>query len=316
MSIRLPSLPALRVFEAAGRHLSFTTAGQELNVTQAAVSHQIRVLEEQLGCPLFYRSTRRLTLTAAGRRLLPAVTAAFDGLGRALSEIRRDEGVLAITTTRSFGARWLAPRLGRFAERYPDIDVTIRHTNASLDLAEGGLDLGIRWGRGRWPGLEAELIGATAVVPVAAPDYIERLDLRQRADVAKATLLHDETREDWTEWLLTADLDPSLAQRGLVFDDGNAVIQAALAGQGLALMPRSLVAGDIEARRLVALWDLSLDEGYGYYLVYLPGALRLPKVAAFRAFMREEMARAGEAVAVTPPRAPRPRPVPRSRAPG
>src|SRR4051794_20430610 len=147
MGERLPSLPALRVFEAAGRLLSFTRAAAELHVTQAAVSHQIRALEDQLGQPLFRRSTRRLELTAAGRLMLPAASSAFSTLERAVADLGRAKARLGITTSPFFGARWLAPRLGRFAGRHPGIEVSVRHTQAVLDLAAEGLDLGIRSGR-------------------------------------------------------------------------------------------------------------------------------------------------------------------------
>jgi LysR family transcriptional regulator, glycine cleavage system transcriptional activator len=292
MAQRLPSLPALRVFEAAARRLSFSKAAEELHITQAAVSHQVRALETQLGVKLFVRSTRRLALTGAGRRLLPAASEAFEMLGRAVADIRRGEQLLSITTTPSFGTRWLAPRLGRFMERFPGIELAIRHTRAVLDLKRDGLDLAIRWGKGDWPGVTAELLGPSALVVVAAPAYVDRLGLAALADVARATLLHDETREDWTEWLLVARLDPALARRGVVFDDENAMIQAALDGQGLALMAHGLAATDLAAGRLVSPFDLSVAEGYGYYLVVEPAALARPKVAAFRDFLLEEAARA------------------------
>jgi DNA-binding transcriptional LysR family regulator len=291
MALRLPSLPALRVFEAAARHLSFTKAAQELNVTQAAVSHQVRALEDQLGVALFRRTTRRLALTREGLRLQPAATEAFEILRRALSDIGRGEQVLAITTTPSFGARWLAPRMGRFAERHPGIELSIRHTPAVLELGREGLDLAIRWGKGRWPGVESELIGPATRIVVGAPDYIRRLALETPADIGRATLLHEDTREDWTEWLLVAGLDRALARRGIIFDDENALIQAVLDGQGLALMARSLAEGDLAAGRLVSPFDLTLAEGYGYYLVYEPQALSRPRNAAFRAFLMNEAAR-------------------------
>ena len=195
MALRLPSLPALRVFEAAARHLSFTKAALELNVTQAAVSHQVRALEEQLGVSLFRRTTRRLALTREGLRLQPAATEAFEILRRAVSDIGRGEQVLAITTTPSFGARWLAPRMGRFAERHPGIELSIRHTQTVLDLGREGLDLAVRWGKGRWPGVESELIGPATRIVVGAPDYVRGLALKKPADIARATLLHEDTRE-------------------------------------------------------------------------------------------------------------------------
>ncbi len=288
---RLPSLPALRVFEAAGRHLSFTKAARELNVTQAAVSHQVRALEEQLGVKLLRRSTRHLSLTSEGQRLLPAASEAFEILRRALADIGRSGQLLSITTTPSFGAHWLAPRLGRFAERHPEIELSIRHTQAVLDLAREGLDLAIRWGKGRWPGLESELIAPAMRIVVASPGYVRQLRLKAPADVAKAILLHDETREDWTEWLLVAGLDPALARRGIVMDDENALLQAALNGQGLALVAPSIAFCEIEAGRLVSPFDLALADGYGFYLVCEKAALERPKVAAFRTFLREEAAR-------------------------
>ena len=280
----LPSLPALRVFAVAGQTLSFTRAAEALNVTQAAVSHQIRVLEEQLGVPLFQRTTRSLSLTVSGQQLLPAAIAAFSQLEQAVARVRRAQTMLAITTTASFGARWLAPRLQRFAELHPEIEVSVRHTETPLDLAAEGLDLAIRGGLGKWPGLTTELLGSSVTVPVASPDYVRRLALAEPADLARATLLHDGDRSDWREWLIVARLDPALAQSGPVFDDDNVLIELALAGQGVGLAVGSVVETLLKEGRLVALFDRQVTLSYGYYLAYLPGALALPKVAAFRRF--------------------------------
>jgi LysR family glycine cleavage system transcriptional activator len=288
-----PSLPALRVFAAAGRHLSFTRAADELNVTPAAVSHQVRALEEQLGVSLFERSARSLALTAAGRRLLPPATEAFELIAHALAEVRRGEQVLTVTTTPSFGARWLAPRLGRFVEKHPQIEVSIRHTKATLDLAREGIDAALRWGKGTWPGVEAELIGPTVLAPFAAPDYAARLGLEQPADLARAALLHADCREEWEDWMLRAGLDPAPARSGPVFDDENALIQAVLAGQGVALIAGALIQGDLDAARLVRVADLPFAEGYGYYLVTTPAAAATRKVKAFRAFLQDEAKRDG-----------------------
>ncbi len=296
MSLRLPSLPALRAFEAAGRHLSFTKAAAELFVTQAAISHQVRTLEEQLKVKLFHRTTRRLSLTEAGRRLLPAATAAFEGLARAVADLGEGERLLTVTTTPSFGARWLAPRLGRFAAAQPDIDLSVRHTTATLDLRRDGVDLGLRWGQGHWPGTKAELLATADLTPVCAPALLSgKGALRQPADLARATLLHDDNRAEWREWLLVAGLDPAPAARGPVFDDPNSLLQAALDGQGVALATRSLVQRDVAAGRLATPFPLTIGEGYGYYLVYLPEALQRPKVAAFRDFaLAEARAERGE----------------------
>ncbi|MGH6754632.1 MAG: transcriptional regulator GcvA [Bradyrhizobium sp.] len=287
MGERLPSLPALRVFEAAGRLLSFTRAAAELHVTQAAVSHQIRTLEEQLGQPLFQRSTRRLELTAAGRMLLPAASSAFSTLERAVADLGRARAMLCVTASPFFGARWLAPRLGRFAGRHPDIEVSVRHTQVVLDLAAEGLDLAIRSGRGRWPGVEAELLVSLDLTPVASPDAATRLGPDVRAGIGRATLLHSETHEEWADWLTIAGLDPRLSERGQVFDDEHVLVEAALSGQGLALVESSLVAKEIEAGQLVEVADLAI-ESCGYYLVYRPGGLETPKVRAFRDFVMAE----------------------------
>jgi LysR family glycine cleavage system transcriptional activator len=291
MAPRLPSLPALRLFEAAARHLSFTKAAAELNVTQAAVSHQVRALEDQLGVALFQRSTRKLSLTAAGQRLAPVATAAFEALGQAVADIGRGETLLAITTNSSFGSRWLAPRLGRFTDRHPEIELTIRHTPAVLDLAREGLDAALRWGRGQWPGLVAEFLGPAPIVPACTPDYARRMNLNEPADIARARLLHDEGYAEWSQWLQAAGLDPALGRRGLVFDDANTMVQATLAGQGVALLTRQIIERELADGRLVSPFALSLSKDYGYYLCYLPEAIKRPKLQAFRDFVLEQAGR-------------------------
>jgi LysR family transcriptional regulator, glycine cleavage system transcriptional activator len=288
MATRLPSLPALRLFEAAARHLSFTKAAAELNVTQAAVSHQVRALEDQLGVTLFQRSTRKLTLTAAGQRLAPVATAAFEALTQVVTDIGRGETLLAITTNSSFGSRWLAPRLGRFADRHPEIEITVRHTPAVLDLAREGIDAALRWGRGQWPGLVAESLGPAPILPCCTTEYAERIGLKEPSDIAGARLLHDEAYAEWTQWLQAAGLDPALGRRGLVFDDANALIQATLAGQGIALLTRQTVERELADGRLVAPFALTVSGDYGYYLCYLPEAIKRPKLKAFRDFVLQE----------------------------
>ncbi|HVI89982.1 MAG TPA: transcriptional regulator GcvA [Dongiaceae bacterium] len=290
MADRLPSLPALRVFEAAGRLLSFTRAAAELHVTQAAVSHQIRSLEDQLGQPLFTRSTRRLDLTPAGQRLLPAATAAFATLEGAIADLRRSKALLTVTTTAFFGARWLAPRLARFALRHPDIEVVVRHTNAVLDLAAEGIDVALRTGRGNWPGLYAQRIARPELVPVATPDYVARLGLRQRADILRATLLHDEGRQEWVDWLTMAGLDPAYGQTGTVFDDEHVLFATTMNGQGVSLAIRNLVETELQQGSLVPVFDLTMGEGWGYYLVCLAAMAEVPKIATFCNFIAREAA--------------------------
>lgn len=288
MATPLPSLTALRAFEAAARLLSFTRAAEELNVTQAAVSHQVRLLEEQLELALMRRSTRRLKLTPAGAKLLAACSSAFGELRAAVADLRRGDRQIAVTTTPAFGARWLAPRLGRFAARHPDWELTVRHTTQTLDLEREGLDAAIRWGRGHWPGLAADLIVRAPLIPMATPELVAERGLAGPADLTRVTFLHDEDPSEWMEWLLMAGLNPELGRRGLVFDDENALIQAVLRGQGVALLSAHLVAEALAEGRLVQPLGARLAEENGYYLVYPPQRLREPKLQAFRSFVLAE----------------------------
>ncbi|MEO1191293.1 MAG: transcriptional regulator GcvA [Pseudomonadota bacterium] len=284
----LPSLTALRAFEAVGRLGSFTAAAEELSVTQAAVSHQVRQLEAQLGQPLLRRTTRKVALTPVGARLLPAATSAFTQLETAVAEVRRGDRQLAVTTTPGFGARWLAPRLGRFATAHPDWEVTVRHTTRVLDLEREGILAAIRWGDGDWPDLKADLIIDAPLVPMASPEFVEKERLETPADLARVTLLHDEDQSEWREWLLVAGMNPDLALRGLIFDDENALIQSALQGQGVALLTPSLAGEALESGRLIRPLAGSLAGDSGYYLVYPPSRAADPKLTAFRAFLLSE----------------------------
>ncbi len=288
MATSLPSLNALRAFEAVGRLGSFTRAAEELNVTQAAVSHQVRVLEAQLGTKLLRRTTRRLELTAAGAKLLPPASSAFTQLIAAVAELRRGDRQIAVTTTAGFGARWLAPRLGRFAARYPDLEVTVRHTDESLNLEREGLDAAIRWGRGHWPGLMSELVAPAPLLPMASPAYVASHSLAQPEGLKTATLLHDEDTSEWRELFLMVGLKPEQADRGLTFDDENALVQAALDGQGVALLSRGLVLDALAEGALVQPLCEALAEENGYYLAYHTARRGEPKFEAFRAFLLEE----------------------------
>ncbi len=294
MSTSLPSLTALRAFEAVGRLGSFTRASAELNVTQAAVSHQVRLLEQQLGTSLLQRSTRRVELTSQGARLLGPTSAAFSQLVAAVADLRAGERSITISTTPGFGARWLAPRLGRFAALYPDLEITVRHTTQALDLEREGLLASIRWGQGHWPGLLAELIAPAPLMAVASPGLIATRNLQGTADLTRAPLLHNEDRSEWLEWLLSAGLNPDQARRGLIIDDENALIQAALEGQGVALLSLELVAEPLREGRLVRPFETSLSGRNGYFLVYPPARKDDPRFQAFRDFVLAEGAEARE----------------------
>ncbi|MEZ5932976.1 MAG: transcriptional regulator GcvA [Alphaproteobacteria bacterium] len=290
---RLPSLNALRAFEAAARHLSFSRAADELNVTKAAVSHQVKALEEELGLPLFRRLNRALLLTDAGQTLLPSLTQAFGMMGGAIDRLKkRDEtGELTLTTLASFAAIWLVPRLGRFRRAHPEIDVRITTSDESIDFAASDVDLAIRYGAGRWPNVHVERLMTEEIFPVCAPSLLaDGPPLEKPADLANHTLLHDYTLETWRMWLIAVGEGGVDAERGPRYQHSNLVIQAAEQGDGVALA-RSVLAADALAKgRLVKPFDVALPAEFAYYLVCPPDHLKRPKVKAFRAWLVDEAA--------------------------
>jgi LysR family glycine cleavage system transcriptional activator len=294
MATRLPPLNALRTFEAAARHLSFTKAAGELFVTQAAVSHQIRALEEHLGAPLFRRMNRALILTDQGQVLLPAVRDAFD---RLRAGVRRVEdlstgGALTISTTPSFAASWLAGRLARFQALHPEIELQLSATSRSVDFAREGIDCGIRYGAGDWPGLVSQRLLETALLPVCSPALLDGADpLRRPQDLARHTLLHAlDDPDDWRLWLRAAGVVGVDPTRGLKFDSVPLVLQAAVSGAGVGIGRRQLVEAELAEGRLVAPFDLELPDAYAYYFVAPETTADQPKLAAFRDWLLAEVA--------------------------
>jgi LysR family transcriptional regulator, glycine cleavage system transcriptional activator len=320
MAERLPPLTAIRYFECAARFLSFTKAAHELNVTHSAISHQIRALEESLGVPLFRRLNRSLVLTEAGQIFLKPVREAFDKLNEAtrLVRVRDGAGPLTVTTMPSFAAKWLVPRLRRFQERHPDIDVRISATEQLVDFTRDDVDVALRYGRGVWGGLTVEKLLSESLYPVCSPRLLDgALPLKRPADLIHHNLLYDyDWRTDmWDRWLDSAGLKGLKVRRSLSFNYSNLMIQAAIDGLGVALSQDALVSDDLSAGRLVRPFDASLPTEFAYYLVYPPAGARRPKVVAFRTWLFEEAA-ASSAVSsahkpvsptnVTPLRAKRP----------
>lgn len=294
MSRRLPPLNALVVFEAAARHLSFTRAAESLHVTQAAVSHRIRDLEEWLGVPLFHRAGRGqgLTLTESGRAYLPHVVAALDGIRSATSAVMdsRRQRVLNVGTLDSFGLLWLVPRLQRFVRTQPNIDVRILAADLDADvLAKGEVSVDIRYGEGDWPGVEADRFITEAIFPVCSPAIItaER-PLRVPADLRHHTLLHDVMVTDWNAWLEAAGVAGIDADRGPGFNHSHLVIAAAIHGDGVALGRGALVSDALRAGQLVRPFELILPCKFAYYAVTTQGAAGDPVVQAFRRWLLEE----------------------------
>lgn len=294
MARRLPSLNALRAFEAGARHLSFTRAAEELSVSQTAISHQVRHLEDQLGAKLFERRARELRLTPSGSLLFPAVSRSLDGMAEAVARVRAAPASrpLTVSVAPTFGARWLSQRLGRFWREHPDVDVRLHHALKLVDLRRDDVDLAVRWGRGRWPGVKSEKLMEAHVTPLCSPALQEgEYPLRAPPDLRHHTLIQQKDTHEWAEWLAAAGVQGIEALRGPVVDDANVIIQLALAGDGVMLGSPELLSAEIAAGRLVAPFISDPDPAVAYYVVYLPDALAQPQVRAFRDFLKREAAR-------------------------
>src|SRR5450755_1272786 len=291
MTTVLPSLNGLRAFEAAARHLSFTRAASELNVTQTAISHQIRRLEQELGIRLFVRQNRALTLTPEARDYLPGVRAAFNDLRLATDRLKRrdDDRVLTVSTLASLAAKWLLPRLSAFQEAHPGIDVRITTSTGLVDFRTGDVDAAIRYGRGHWPGLRADWLTADELFPVCSPALLTGdKPLRCPEDLAHWTLLHTSGGydDDWRLWLTAAGLPTNISkQPGLTFDLILVTVQAAIDGLGVAMGRTSYVEGDIAKGRLVVPFKIALPADAGFYLVSPATKADPPKLRAFRQWL-------------------------------
>ena len=296
---RLPPLSALRTFEAAARHLSFTRAADELHVTQAAVSHQIKALEEHLGVLLFRRLNRHLLLTDEGQLLMPSVRRAFDELAAGVERVRERccGGTFTISTTPSIAANWLAARLGRFQALRPEFEIRLMATPRLIDFAREGVDCGIRYGFGDWPGLRAERLFGATLTPVCSPSLLEGPEpLNTPADLARHTLLHAlDDMDDWRLWLRAAGAPGIDPQRGPKFESLPLALQAAISGTGVAISRGPLAAEYLATGRLVRPFDLALPSECAYYFVVPEVSAEQPKIRAFRDWLLAEVtAAAGE----------------------
>ena len=296
MPAPLPSLNGLRAFEAAARHMSFTRAAAELSVTQTAISHQIRRLEEQLGTTLFVRRNRALSLTREARDYLPAVRAAFDDLRQATARLRRPErdGVLTVSTTASLATKWLVPRMAGFQDTHPDIEVRLTTSSHLVDFRREQIDMAVRYGSGRYPALEVQRLMSETVIPVASPTLLAENPLDGPQDLAHHTLLHDgspsadESCPDWAMWLAARGVRGIDGTRGPRFNQSSLVIEAAVGGRGVALAKRTLAQADLEAGRLVAPLQIATEVDFAYYLVHPKAKGRLPQVKAFAGWVGAE----------------------------
>lgn len=287
---RLPNLAALRAFEAAARHANFSRAAEEVHVTHGAISHQVRALEEELGVALFARHGKRITITPEGERFAATLRKALGEIAAAADALRADarQQRLTITALPSFAARWLSPRLGRFIEQHPELEVMLQSSNQLTDFTREQVDIGIRFGMGRYPGLTVEKLMGDYYYPVVSPRFNGGRLPRTPRDITQSTLLRCEG-EPWTPWFRAAGLDALEPTGGLVVQDSSVVVRAAAEGQGIALARHSIALSEIESGAVVRLFDIAIPCPHAYFLVCLPEALRKPQVRDFRAWLLDEI---------------------------
>ena len=298
---RLPPLAAIRAFEAAARTENFTAAAAELGMTQAAVSYQVKSLEERLGAPLFVREKGRVRLTALGTRLLPALSSAFDGIEAAFASHRQeDESLLSVTTTHTFANTWLAWRLGAFQMEHPDLAVRMTTSNELVDLRSGDADVAIRAGRAGWEGLECHELFKSSFTPMASPDCLAEAERElgrklEPGDIPDQHLISP-TDDWWQQWFADNGVraDEAVVKRpGVRLENQANEGHAAMAGQGFALLTPLLWKGDVAADRLAMPFPNRVStRGWAYWLVYPAERRMVPKIKRFREWLLAEMARA------------------------
>lgn len=290
MARRLPPLYPLRTFEAAARHLNFTRAAEELSLSQAAVSQQVKTLEEYLQIPLFIRRGRKLELTTDGQSLLPVVRQAFDDIARAMEILptaTRGRRV-SVALAPHFAAAWLTPRLARFMEGYPDIELRLIQRIQDVDFAREGVDLSVRFGREQdWPEHETERFLNAPLTPVCSPGLLKApTAIRSPSDLNRFVLLDVPRYNLWEKWIDASGAKLDL-HSGTIIDDYNVLLRAAVDGQGVALGIKGLIDEYLDSGRLVQLFDTYVDTELAYFLVYPRDGLRRSDVSAFYAWLRE-----------------------------
>src|SRR5262249_5427941 len=293
MPRRLPQLNALKAFEAAARHVSFTRAAEELCVTQGAVSHQVKALEAELGIKLFNRERQRLVITEAGRQYLAVIRDALDRIafGTERLQQRQNSGVLTVSTSPDFAAKWLVHRIGRFSDAYPDIDLRISASLHHVDFAREDVDLAVRHGDGNWTGLHVVRLSGEQLFPICSPKLLTRRKrMKKPTDVLKFPLLHFEDRTNWSKWLEAGGvLDPDVSH-GPVLNRASMVIDAAVDGQGIGLARTTLAAWDLINGHLIRPFALALRLSRCYWIVCPKATAKLPKITMFRDWLLAEAA--------------------------
>ncbi|WP_206484198.1 transcriptional regulator GcvA [Thalassotalea sp. G2M2-11] len=299
MAIRLPPLNALKAFEASARQLSFTRAAEELFVTQAAISHQIKSLEEYLGLKLFMRKNRALLLTEEGQAYFLDIKDVFNSINDATERLlaRGAKGAITVSLQPSFAIQWLVPRLTRFSQDNPDIDVRIKAVDQTDGLLTEDVDVAIYHGRGRWPNIHANKLHTEYLLPVCSPLLLEgEKPLTSVEDFTLHNLLHDTSRRDWKRWFKEADIKATNVNHGPIFSHSAMVLQAAVYGQGIALVQGVLAKPEIDAGRLVVPVDHKLISKDAFYIVCRESQLDVGKIATFRNWVLETVAEEQELI--------------------
>ncbi len=298
---RLPPLNSIRAFEATARHLSFSKASEELNVTPGAVSQQVKVLEDYLNLKLFKRKNRMILLTDEAQISLPLLTESLDNMSQAIDMIceQSNDKPLTVTVSPTFASRWLMPRLSSFRNEYPDIDVRIDATNDIVDLVNDDIDVGIRFGTGEYSRLEAEFLFSQNVIPVCSPKLLDgKVKLEMPEDLENHTLLHahgdyffiESVQVDWEMWFATMGIENINARHGLHFSQHNLLIEAAIRGQGVALVGDVVINDELKSGQLVKLFeDTDIPLNLSYYLIYSKNRSNQPRIQAFRQWLLDEV---------------------------
>jgi len=291
MRPRLPPLNALKAFEAAARHESFTRAADELCVTQGAVSQQVKALEAQLSIKLFNRERQRLIITEAGRDYLIVIRDALDRIAIGTEKLleRQNAGVLTVSTSPDFAAKWLVHRLGHFAEAHSGIDLRVSATLHHVDFAREEVDLAVRHGDGNWPGLDTIKLCSEQLFAVCSPTLLAgRRRAARPADIIKFPLIHTESRTDWTRWLQATGVSDAQVTHGPVLNRASMAIDAAINGQGIALARTTLAAFDLINGRLVRPFMEALRLSKSYWIICPKATASLPKIVTFREWLLSE----------------------------
>jgi LysR family glycine cleavage system transcriptional activator len=292
---RLPPLSAIRAFEAAARHGSFTKAAEELGMTQAAVSYQVKLLEDRVGAPLFLRQPRRVVLSEVGKRLAPAIAEAFQRLNAAFATLHEtNENVLSVTAVNTVCTNWLVPRLGTFQMAHPNIAVRLEASQRMVDLGQEEFDIGIRGGKGKWPGLKAHMLFPVHLTAVGSPALLKRFAPIKRAEDLFELPLLDGRDECWDRWFAAAGITnpPPLKGAGVEMPTQQMLGSAAMAGQGIALVTPALFDADLEAGRLIQVLPIVCTHNdLEYWLVYREERQNVAKIKAFRDWVLAEVAK-------------------------